>query len=218
MVLSSLSPLMRPERAEATQRGMSFTVTRRSPEEVLSLCREVAADLGLAVVEDDPSRLRLRDPFLLRVFPVDVVVKIEGEYGAVAVQVMGYSGPGAITQPRYVDRLVRTFEERVQRGGNLSEAAIETPEKRRALRLMQGYLRVVQWIPLLLLLPLVIVTQVYFAPTAFLVAWCYLVVAMPSAASFFHRRVAGVGSPGDLVPLAAATAVFAVGIVLWLVL
>lgn len=85
---------------------------------------------------------------------------------------------------------------------------------------MLRYLRVVQWVPLALLLPVVVVTQVYWdglKSVALLVACCYLVVAVPLAASFFRRRVAGIGSAGDLVPFAAATGAFVVGIVLWLI-
>jgi hypothetical protein len=214
-------PLMRLERVEARQRSTSFSVTRQAPEEVRGLCREVAADLGLVVVEDDPSRLRLRDPFLLRVFPVEVVVGIQGEYGGVEVKVTGYSGAGgSIAQPRYVDRLITVFAERVQRGGRSSEAAFEKPEGRRARRMMLSYLRLIQWIPLALLIPVAIAAQAYLdglKQVALLVAWCYVVVEVPLVASFFRRRLTGIGSLGDLLALVAVDGVFVVGVVLWLV-
>lgn len=221
MVLCEFAPLVRLEPPEARQRSAGFTVTRQSPEEMRALCREVGLDLGLVVAEDDPSRLHFREPFLLRVVPVDVVVRIQGEYGHVEVQVTGYRDVNwSIVPPRYLDRLVHALADRAQHGGKPSPDAFETPQRVRGRRMMLGYLRVIQWIPLALLVPLVVVTQVYgdgLKPVAILVAWCYLVVAVPLAASVFHRRIAGVGSPWDLIPLAVVTGVFVVGIALWLV-
>jgi hypothetical protein len=220
MVLCEFQPFTRLERVEARQRGTGFRVSRQSPEELHTVCREVAADLGLAVVDDDPDILHLRDPFLLRAFPVEVVVKSQGDYGDIQVQVVGYAGAGVVAQTQYLERLIQALAERVQRGGRFSERAFETAERKRRRRMMLRYLRVVQWVPLSLLLPLIVVTQIYMdglKPMAVLVAWCYLVVAAPLVASCFRRRVAGVGSAFDLAPLAAATGVFAVGVVLWLV-
>lgn len=85
MVLCDFPPLIRLERVEPRAQSTGFTVTRQTPEEVRTVCRGVATDLGLVVVSDDPDRLHLRDPFLLRAFPVEVVVKIQGEYGDVEV-------------------------------------------------------------------------------------------------------------------------------------
>ena len=220
MVFCEFPPLIRLDPPESRQRSAGFTVTRQSPEEVRALCREVGLDLGLVVAEDDPSRLHFREPFLLRIFPVDVVVHIEGDYGQVEVTVTGYRGVNwSIVPPGYVDRLIHAFADRVQRGGVRSAGAFETPERKRARRTMLSYLRVVQWIPVAWLIPVAAITGIYLEgrkPVAVLIAWCYLVVAVPLAVSFLHRRVTGVGSTGDLVPLAAATALFAAGIVVWL--
>lgn len=210
------------EQQEPKRRSAGFTDKSRSPEELRALCHETAADLGLVPVGEDPSGLRWRDPFMLRMFSVEVVGGIRGEYGDVGVTVTGSSGGGgSIAQPRYLDRLVRAFADRVERGDRAQEVAFETPERKRRRRMMLGYLRLTQWVPLVLLLPLIILTQVYWEglkPVALIVAWCYLVVAVPLAANFFRRRVAGVGSPGDLMPFAVATGTFVAGVAVWLVL
>jgi hypothetical protein len=190
--------------AASSDRGLTLHAT---PEEARAACFEVAADLGLkANCSSGDPLLTFRDPFRWQAFPVDIDVHVANAEEGAQVYVAGSSlGGRNAHQTDYVRLLVNRFASRLEQEMHKEASrAVEWNAQRRRHRALLLLLRLLWWLPVVALVPMVVLPLALGSDHSklYILGWIWLMLGLPSVGEVLRRRLVGTSSSGDYTNLA----------------